>query len=64
MWTRGGRRRQRERAEERELLPDHGRLVEPDLDLEPGRPQLVGDVVAAPPGRTVDTGERIYCIVS
>ena len=54
----GGRRRQRERAEERELLPQHGRLVEPDLDLEPGRSQLVGDLVAARPGSEVDTGER------
>ena len=54
----GGCRRQRERAEERELLPQHRRLVEPDLDLEPGRSKLLRDLVAIGAGSEVDPRER------
>src|SRR5262249_30731872 len=51
--TRG--RRQRERCDEGELLPEQGRLVALELDLEPCAAHVCRDVVTAPTRPEDDT---------
>ncbi len=52
------RRRQRERREEGELLPQQRRLVGREGDGESGCAQLLGDLFLLPPRREIDACKR------